>query len=138
MKPVRERAPRATLVSRRIIIRDLELGAKIGVYTHERMDAQMIRINIDLGVSTEALADRIEDVVSYEEIVARVKALCARGHVNLVETLAEGIADLCLEDPRVEEATVRLEKLHAIAEAAGVGCEVQKRHGFRGRKPRTR
>ena len=116
------------LTSRRVVIHDLELGAKIGIYTHERMDAQLIRINISLSVGTEPIGDHIEDVVSYEDVVAKVKAECARGHVNLAETLAERVADLCLSAyPRVEEAWVRLEKIHAIVDAAGVGCEVIKR-----------
>lgn len=116
-----------TLASRRILIRDLELSAKIGIYTHERLDAQLIRINISLDVGAQPVADRIEDAVSYADVVERVKTLVASGHVNLVETLAERIADLCLGDGRVQEAWVRLEKLHAIAEAGGVGCEVTKR-----------
>lgn len=119
--------PVTTLSGRKVIVRDLELGAKIGIYTHERLDAQLIRINISLDVGTGPIADRIEDVVSYKSVVERVKAECARGHVNLAETLAERIADLCLEFAGVHEAWVRLEKLHAIAEAAGVGCEVTKR-----------
>lgn len=123
---------RTTLTSRRIVIRDLELSAKIGVYTHERLDAQLIRINISLSVGTGPIADRIEEVVSYEEVVERVKVLVAKGHVNLAETLAERIADLCLGYPDVAEAWVRLEKLHAIAEAGGVGCEVTKRRGRNG------
>ena len=65
--------------------------------------------------------------VDVADVVERVKTLVASGHVNLVETLAERIADLCLGDRRVQEAWVRLEKLHAIAEAGGVGCEVTKR-----------
>jgi dihydroneopterin aldolase len=117
----------STLTARRILIRDLELSAKIGIYTHERLDAQMIRINISLDVGTGPVADRIEDVVSYADVVEQVKKLVASGHVNLAETLAERIADLCLADARVQEAWVRLEKLHAIAEAGGVGCEVTKR-----------
>lgn len=116
-----------TLTARRILIRDLELSAKIGIYAYERQDAQMIRINISLDVGTKAIADRIEEVVSYAEVVEQVKTLVASGHVNLAETLAERIADLCLGDARVQEAWVRLEKLHAIAEASGVGCEVTKR-----------
>ncbi len=125
-----------SLVSRRVVIRDLEFGAKIGIYTHERLDAQLIRINISLDVGTAPIADRIEDVVSYETVCGQVKAECARGHVNLVETLAERIADLCLGFPGVREAWVRLEKLHAIAEAAGVGCEVTKRRDSAGSSTR--
>jgi dihydroneopterin aldolase len=125
-----------SLVNRRVVIRDLEFGAKIGIYTHERMDAQMIRINISLDVGTEQITDRIEDVVSYETVCERVKAECAKGHVNLAETLAERIADLCLAFEGVHEAWVRLEKLHAIAEAAGVGCEVTKRRDSAGSSSR--
>ena len=117
------------LAARRVVVRDLELGAKIGIYTHERLDAQLIRINISLDVGTQPMGDRIEDAVSYETVCERVKALVAKGHVNLAETVAERIADLCLEFPGVHEAWVRLEKLHAIAEAGGVGVEVTKRRG---------
>ena len=49
-----------SLVSRRVVIRDLEFGAKIGIYTHERLDAQLIRINISLDVGTAPIADRID------------------------------------------------------------------------------
>lgn len=114
------------LDSRVVIVRDLELTSKIGVYTHERRDSQLIRINLALTLGRGTMADRIEDTVSYDRVVEDVKALIARGHINLVETLADRIADTCLEDLRVETVMVRVEKLHAVAEAAGVGVEVVK------------
>ncbi len=114
------------LDSRVLIVRDLELTSKIGVYTHERQDSQLIRINLALTVGRQPMEDRIEDTVSYDGVVENVKALIAVGHINLVETLADRIADMCLEDLRVETAKVRVEKLHAVAEAAGVGVEVVK------------
>ena len=117
---------RGRLDSRVVVVRDLELTAKIGVYTAERQDSQLIRINLALTVAREPIRDRLEDAVSYELVVENVKTLIASGHVNLVETLAERIADMCLEDARVETARVRVEKLHAVAEAAGVGAEVVK------------
>ena len=125
--PHRKAAAATELTARRVVIHDLELSAKIGIYTHERLDAQLIRINISLDVGTAPIADRIEDAVSYETVCERVKVLVAKEHVNLAETLAERIADLCLEFAGVQEAWVRLEKLHAIAEAGGVGVEVTKR-----------
>ena len=112
-------------ISRRVFVRDLVLGAKIGVYTHERAGTQPVRINVDLGVVDDGpLDDRIERTVCYEAIVEGIKGLLAAGHINLVETLAERIADLCLADRRVREVRVRVEKLGAIPEAAGVGVEI--------------
>lgn len=115
-----------TLDQRLVVVRDLELTAKIGVYTHERQDSQLIRINLELAVDRAPIEDRMEDAVSYDALVDMVKALIAAGHVNLVETLAERIADACLDDARVESARVRVEKLHAVAEATGVGAEIVK------------
>ena len=115
-----------TLESRVVLIRDLELAAKIGVYTHERQDSQLIRINLALTVGRGPIEDRLKDTVSYESTVENVKGLIAQGHINLVETLAERIADMCLEDDLVERVEVRVEKRHAVAEAAGVGVEVTK------------
>ena len=119
-------APATVVVARRVVVRDLELTAKVGIYTHERQDAQPIRLTVELEVDPGPIGDHIADAVSYETVVAAVKARVARGHVNLVETLAERIADDCLGDPRVWQALVRVEKLHAVAEAAGVGAEVVK------------
>ncbi len=57
-----------------------------------------------------------------------IRAIIARGHINLAETLAERIAAACFDDARVKSARVRVEKLHALpgAESAGVEIERQK------------
>ena len=113
---------------RHVFIRDLLLDAHIGVFRHEEGRTQPIRINIDLTV-TDAGApheDRLEDVVDYHQVVESVKAIVGSGHVRLVETLAELIAARCLEDPRVQVARVRIEKLAAIASAARVGVEIER------------
>ncbi|MSP51121.1 MAG: dihydroneopterin aldolase [Alphaproteobacteria bacterium] len=114
---------------RHVFVRDLELGAKIGVHTSERVSTQPIRINVDLAVHEDdaPLRDELADVVCYEDIVNAIKGLLAQGHVNLVETLAERIAARCLVDPRVYSARIRIEKLRVIAEAASVGVEIERR-----------
>ncbi len=121
--------PAEGLTRRLVVIRDLDLTARVGIYPHENQKAQAIRVNIELDVETRAMRDEIADAVSYETVVNGVKARVAAGHVNLVETLAERIADDCLADVRVKRARVRVEKLSAIAEAAGVGAEVVKARG---------
>ena len=111
-----------------VFIRDLEVGASIGVHTHERADSQMVRINIEMSVdsNTIEIEDNLVNVVCYEDVVVGIKSIIAQGHINLVETLAEHIAGLCLTDRRVARVLVRVEKLHVIAEAASVGVEIER------------
>jgi dihydroneopterin aldolase len=111
---------------RRLLIRDLVLHGCIGVHPHEHRVAQRIRLNLDLGVaeSSQPLRDELAQVVDYEALVEQVRQLVGSRHVSLVETLAEHIAELCLDDPRVRLARVRVEKLDAIADAAAVGVEI--------------
>jgi dihydroneopterin aldolase len=112
----------------RIFVRDLELDSHIGVRADEHGRTQRVRVNLELAVDGLAapLADRYENVVCYDEVVSAVRRLVAAGHVNLVETLAERIAALCLEDPRVGRCKVRVEKLDVYRDAAGVGVEIER------------
>jgi 7,8-dihydroneopterin aldolase/epimerase/oxygenase len=113
---------------RHLFVHDLMLACRIGVYAHERAAAQRVRLNLDLGVveTGAAPSDELADVVDYEALVERVRSAVGARHVNLVETLAEQIAALCLDDPRVRSARVRVEKLDAIAGAGAVGVEIER------------
>lgn len=127
--PLRSRAKTAEEPSfRRIFVRDLVLPSAIGVHAHERGSTQRVRINTELLVVDDdvLLEDNIDNVVSYEDIVEGVREIVSAGHINLVETLAERIAALCLSDPRVSSARIRVEKLDIYAEAASVGVEIER------------
>jgi methylenetetrahydrofolate dehydrogenase (NADP+)/methenyltetrahydrofolate cyclohydrolase len=112
----------------RILVRDLDLMASIGVYAHEEADRQPIRVNLELEAERggEGLG-----VVCYAEAAERVRALVAAGHIRLVEELAERIAESCLADTRVHAARVRVEKLNAVTGSAGVGVEFTRRRNVR-------
>jgi dihydroneopterin aldolase len=114
---------------RRVLVRDLVLPARIGVHKHERDGPQRVRINLDLGVreGARAIDDDLANVVNYAEIVDGIRKLIAGSHVNLVETLAERIAGMCLADARVRAVTVRVEKLDVYADVAAVGVEIERR-----------
>ena len=111
-----------------VFIRDLTLPALIGIYIHEKENPQPIRINLDLAVKANMTAnkDRLADVVSYEEIADGVRKLIASGHVNLVETLAQQIADMCFSHQRVQTVRVRVEKLAVFEDAASAGVEIER------------
>lgn len=113
---------------RHVFVRDLVVDASIGVYSHEREAKQRVRVNVDLAVREHAgpIADELANVVSYEDITHGVEAIVDRGHINLVETLADEIAAMCLEDPRVRSVRVRVEKLDVFANAESVGVEIER------------
>jgi dihydroneopterin aldolase len=112
---------------RHVFIRNLELLAHIGVYRHEEDKMQPVRINLDLGVEdVPDTKDRLENVVDYAILEARIRAIVAEGHVRLAETLAERIAAACFEDMRVKSARIRVEKLHALPGAESAGVEIER------------
>lgn len=113
---------------RHVFVRDLVLACNIGVHQHEKGRPQRVRINVDLGVreNDRPHDDRLENVVCYEDVVTRVRAIVADGHINLAETLAERIAAVCLQNPMCRSARVRVEKLDVFEDANGAGVEIER------------
>lgn len=110
-----------------VFIRNLEVLAHIGIHGHEQGKLQPVRINVDLGIAEgEGVGDRLERVVDYEAVTVKIRAIVARGHINLAETLAERVAEAAFEDERVRSARVRVEKLHALPGAESAGVEIER------------
>lgn len=112
-----------------VFVRNLMLEASIGIYDYEKAKKQRVRINADLTVvpSIVPKADSIDDVLNYESIIEGIEAIIAEGHIELVETLADRIASLCLTDPRVESVRVGVEKLDVYPQAESVGVQIEHR-----------
>ena len=130
--------PRLAGRSRRhVFLRDMVLPASIGVYPHEHVAKQRVRINVDMGVTEDSPGaglsragvgrDDLGRVVDYEVVARSVRAVVGSGHVMLVETLAERLAEICLRDDRVEVVRVRVEKLDVFDDLVSVGVEIERR-----------
>ncbi len=119
---------------RHVFLRDLTLYASVGIHPGEQLARQRIMVNLDLAVVDEGARpgattigpDDLSRVVDYEAIATRVRAIVAGGHVRLVETLAERLAESALEDRRVEFVRVRIEKLDIFPDARSVGVEIER------------
>ena len=112
---------------RKILISDLTLRTEIGVFRREKGKRQRVRLNVELGVvDRPPRQDRRSEVVCYDRIVAGLRSLGTEGHVNLVETLAERAATLCLAVPSALYVRVRVEKLDVYEDAASVGVEIER------------
>jgi 7,8-dihydroneopterin aldolase/epimerase/oxygenase len=86
-----------------------------GVYGFERADGQEFVVDATLAVdlSAAAASDDVADTINYGELADRLAAIVAGEAVNLIETLAERLAQACLADPRVTAATVTVHKPYA-------------------------
>ena len=102
-----------------LTIRGIEVFAHHGVFDHERRDGQTfgIDLTLSLGTSLAAQTDRLEDTVDYGDLVSRVVSAVQRDPVNLVETLGQRVADVCLTDSRVQRVVVSIHKPHAPIDA---------------------
>ena len=112
----------------RILIKDLLLRTIIGINEEERRARQDVLINIVLYADTRAAgaSDDIDDAVNYRTITKRVIKMVEGSRFYLVEKMAAEIAAICLEDPRVEEVSVRVEKPGALRFARSVGVEIHR------------
>jgi dihydroneopterin aldolase len=108
-------------VSDRVFVHDLVLDVEIGVYTHEKGVTQRVRFSVDVDlIPADTVNDDIRQAFDYDTIIKGIKAIIARGHINLVETLAEQIAKLCLAHTRAQSARVMIEKIDKEPGAVGV------------------
>jgi len=113
----------------KIYIRDLALRCIIGIYPQERIARQDVVVNIVLETEAHrqaAQSDQIEDAVDYKSITKDVIELVENSTYQLIETLAERIADVCLADARVLTATVCVDKPGALRFARSVAVEVRR------------
>ena len=126
MKPLPKpgSAPAGRLAGVKVFVRGLKLDAEIGVHAHEYGRTQSLVADVELDVAVTGW-DRLADIFNYEAIAAKAKAVAAEGHFQLVEAFAGRIAELCLEDPRVTQVRVRIEKPAALApDAEAAGAEI--------------
>jgi (5-formylfuran-3-yl)methyl phosphate synthase len=105
----------------RVFVRDLVVKAKIGAYSHEQKAEQRLRFNVEADVRRPDLKSAdMREVFSYDTIRDAIELILARGHVALVEKLAEEIAGQVLRDARVLSVKIRIEKLDIVPGSVGV------------------
>jgi len=110
-------------------IRRLLVDMFIGVHEHERHSKQRVAIDVELELDypAEGFSKGIyKNVGCYETLVDKIKILSKEGHIVLVETFAEKIADIALNDERVISADVEVEKLDILSDCEAVGATIKK------------
>ena len=106
---------RGYAVSDRIVLRGLRVRGHHGVFDFERRDGQdfVVDVALELDLAKAAASDDVADTVHYGELAGRLAEIVGGEPVNLIETLAERLAAVCLADDRVAAATVTVHKPQA-------------------------
>lgn len=106
----------------RISLRDFVTNVEIGAFQAERGVTQRIRFNIVVEVTTTGAdaADDVDKILSYDRLTEAISAELVAERLNLLETLAERVADRILGEPQAMRVFVRIEKLDRGPGALGV------------------
>ena len=112
-----------------ILIRDLRVEALIGIHRRERHVMQTLSIDLDIGIPGSAVfaSDKVSDTIDYEQVALRIKALAAAQHYRLVETFADRIAALLIDELGAPWCKVSAAKLGILPNAKFVGVTIERR-----------
>jgi dihydroneopterin aldolase len=95
-----------------IFIEAWRTEAKVGIYSRERFAAQTVELDLRFGLPEKASAhDSIAETIDYAKVIERVNVELAGKHFNLIETLAEFVADLVCSEFAAPWVKVRVAKL---------------------------
>jgi dihydroneopterin aldolase len=112
----------------KIFIHALKTEAIIGIFDWERQVKQTVIVDIEISadIAKAALSDSIKDTLNYKRIAKRVLAFVEESKFHLVETLAERVAMLLLEEFGIDWVSISLSKPGAIRSSRDVGVMLER------------
>ncbi len=111
-----------------VFIEDLRIDTIIGIYDWEREVKQTISLDIEMATDNTrpAASESIEDAVNYKAVAKSLIAFTEASQFQLVETLAERLAEIILNDFNVPWCRLKLSKLGAVTGSRSVGVIIER------------
>ena len=111
-----------------VFINDLRIETIIGIYDWERKVKQTISLDLEMGtdIRKSAETDAIEDTLNYKAVAKRMIAFVGESEYQLVETLAEKIAEIVLKEFNVPRVKLTLRKPGAVRGSRDVGVVIER------------
>ena len=111
-----------------VFIRELKIGTVVGIYDWERRIRQNVVLDLDMGtdIGRAAKSDKIEDTLDYKAVAKRLIQFVSGSEFQLVETLAEKVAELVMQEFAVRWVKVTLHKPGAVSGSKSVGVIIER------------
>ncbi len=111
-----------------VFIEDLRIETIIGIYGWERTVKQTIALDIEMAADnvTAACSEDIADALNYKAVAKRMIAFTEESQFQLVETLAERLAEIILHEFNVPRVRLKLSKLGAVTGSRSVGVIIER------------
>jgi FolB domain-containing protein len=115
----------------KVFITNLRVRGILGIHDWERVTPREIIINATIFTDTHpaAQSDNISDCVNYSDTAKKLRAHAESAARMTVEALANDLAQICLQEPKVNKVILRVDKPGAVPEAESVGVEVERTQG---------
>jgi dihydroneopterin aldolase len=118
----------ATTSHIRVVLRDIETEAHVGLHAWERHPQRPTRLIVNVEMFAPLLkplsAESPDSILDYDPVREALKTWPTRPHTPLLETLLHELVELCFRDARVSACRVSIMKPDIFNEAAGAGVEV--------------
>ena len=111
-----------------IYLKDLRIDTIVGIYEWERRTRQTVIFDIEMGadISKAARTDAIEDTLNYKAVAKRIISFVENSDCQLIETLAERVADILLREFKVPWLRLSLNKQGAVRGVRDVGVIIER------------
>ncbi len=111
-----------------VFLHEMKVDTVIGIWEWERKIRQTIVIDLEMAadVRKAAASDSIDDALNYKSVAKRLQQFVADSEFQLVETLAEKIAGIVMDEFGVAWVRVKLNKPGAIRGARDVGVVIER------------
>ena len=111
-----------------IFLNDLRIETVIGIWDWERKIRQTVSIDLEMAadIRKAAASDSVEDTLNYKSVAKRLQQFVGDSSFQLVETLAEKVAEIVINEFDVPWVRVRLNKPGAIRGARDVGILIER------------
>jgi len=111
-----------------VFIRELKVDTVVGIYDWEKRMRQHVVLDIEMGtdIARAAKSDAIGDTLDYKAVAKRVQQFVQDSQFGLVETLAEKVAGVIMQEFQVPWVKITLNKPGAVSGSKSVGVSIER------------
>lgn len=109
-----------------ISIRELVVLCSIGILEHEKQIKQQVKISVKCHATIHQSENCDFKYICYDKLIHKIETFMEKNHIDLIESAAQGICELCFTFENVHRVFVSVEKMMLYPNVASVGIEIER------------